>query len=272
MKVRIKFSKQGEMRFIGHLDLQRFFQKIMRKAGIPIRFTEGMSPHMVMSFAAPLGVGLTSDAEYVDIETVSDVSTRDALRLLNCMLPEGLAILDWREIEEGRSQNAMALVRSADYTLRFPETPAEAVCPGSAGPEVKEESLLSAIMSSENIDAFLAEDSILIQKENKKAAKKNARRNRGGGAGKEVSDTDFIVTADIRPMIYLFRACPEKRELFLRCACGSSANLKPEDAVRAYLSFLGYNLAGHSLKVNRCELYADGFIPLNELGSIVTDV
>ena len=61
MKARIKFRKYGVMRFIGHLDVMRFFQKAIRRAEIPIAFTSGYSPHMIMSFAQPLGVGVTSD-------------------------------------------------------------------------------------------------------------------------------------------------------------------------------------------------------------------
>ena len=60
MKARIKFRKYGALRFIGHLDVMRFFQKVMRRADIPIAFTTGYSPHMIMSFAVPLGVGMES--------------------------------------------------------------------------------------------------------------------------------------------------------------------------------------------------------------------
>ena len=48
------------MKFIGHLDTMRFFQKAIRRADIPVAYSEGFSPHMIMSFAAPLGVGTTS--------------------------------------------------------------------------------------------------------------------------------------------------------------------------------------------------------------------
>mgnify|MGYP001042815149 CR=1 FL=1 len=70
MKIRIKFAKQGTMKFIGHLDVMRYFQKAMRRADVDIRYSEGFSPHQIMSFAAPLGVGITSDGEYLDIEVV----------------------------------------------------------------------------------------------------------------------------------------------------------------------------------------------------------
>ena len=67
MKIRIKFAKYGVMKFIGHLDVMRFFQKAIRRADIDIRYSEGFSPHPVMSFAAPLGVGMESIGEYFDI-------------------------------------------------------------------------------------------------------------------------------------------------------------------------------------------------------------
>ena len=77
MKARIKFRKYGALRFIGHLDVMRFFQKVMRRADIPIAFTTGYSPHMIMSFANPLGIGLTSDGEYFDIELREAVNSLD---------------------------------------------------------------------------------------------------------------------------------------------------------------------------------------------------
>lgn len=71
MKLRIKFTKYGAMKFLGHLDVMRFFQKAIRRAGIDICYSEGFSPHQIMSFAAPLGVGLESFGEYMDIEVYS---------------------------------------------------------------------------------------------------------------------------------------------------------------------------------------------------------
>ena len=68
MKVRIKFSKTGALRYIGHLDVMRYFQKAIRRTDIAASYSNGFSPHMIMSFAEPLGVGLTSIGEYFDLE------------------------------------------------------------------------------------------------------------------------------------------------------------------------------------------------------------
>lgn len=67
MKVRIKFSKEGP-EIVGHLDTMRYFQKAIRRANLPVAFSGGYSPHMIMSFAAPLGVGTESLGEYFDLE------------------------------------------------------------------------------------------------------------------------------------------------------------------------------------------------------------
>ena len=65
MKVRIRFAKYGALKFIGHLDVMRYFQKAIRRADLPIAYSEGFSPHQIMSFAAPLSVGHTSEGEYL---------------------------------------------------------------------------------------------------------------------------------------------------------------------------------------------------------------
>ena len=68
MKTRIKFTKSGPLKFIGHLDVMRYFQKAFRRAELDVEYSQGFNPHQLMSFAAPLGVGLTSDGEYLDLQ------------------------------------------------------------------------------------------------------------------------------------------------------------------------------------------------------------
>ena len=89
MKVRVKFAKEGAMKFIGHLDIMRYFQKAIKRAGIDVAYSEGFSPHMIMSFAAPLGVGVTSTAEYFDMEINMPISGKEAVKRLNEVMVEG---------------------------------------------------------------------------------------------------------------------------------------------------------------------------------------
>ena len=64
MKIRIQFAKYGKMIYIGHLDIMRYFQKALRRADVDLAYTQGYNPHPILSFAAPLGVGITSCGEY----------------------------------------------------------------------------------------------------------------------------------------------------------------------------------------------------------------
>lgn len=120
MKVRIKFSKHGPVKFIGHLDVMRYFQKAIRRSGIDIAYTTGFSPHQIMSFAAPLGVGLESNGEYLDVELNSITSCQDLVERLNREGVEGIRVLSARVLPEDAG-NAMASVAAAEYTIRFRE-------------------------------------------------------------------------------------------------------------------------------------------------------
>lgn len=117
MKTRIKFRKYGAMRFIGHLDVMRFFQKLMRRAEIPIAFTGGYSPHMIMSFASPLGIGLTSDGEYMDIELTAPVDSSEAVRRMNAECVEGIEVVSLRQIPDEKKQSGMTILAAADYLV-----------------------------------------------------------------------------------------------------------------------------------------------------------
>ena len=145
MKLRIKFRKYGPVRFIGHLDVMRFFQKANRRAELDVAYTGGFSPHQIMSFAAPLGVGLTSNGEYMDLEVHSLTSCEDVMQRLNAASVPGIEITSVKILPD-KAGNAMASVAAAEYTVAFRDL-------GSA------------------VDRFLAKDEILITKETKKGSR-----------------------------------------------------------------------------------------------------
>ena len=116
MKIRVKFKRWGVMKFIGHLDLMRYFQKAVRRAEIDICYSEGFSPHQIMSFAAPLGVGITSDGEYFDIEVNSTLSSVDAIRAFNDTMVDGIEVTGYVKLPDN-SKTAMSLVEAAKYKL-----------------------------------------------------------------------------------------------------------------------------------------------------------
>ena len=152
MKARIKFRKNGVMKFIGHLDIMRYFQKAIRRAGIPIAFTSGYSPHMIMSFANPLGVGLTSDGEYFDIELTESIASKEAVRRLNEQMVDGMEIVSFVQIPDDKKSKGMSIVAGADYLS-----------------SVKNGSLPENL--AEKLEAFYAQDEICVVKKTKKSEK-----------------------------------------------------------------------------------------------------
>jgi len=115
-KIRIKFEKTGMMKFVGHLDVMRYFQKAMRRAHIDIAYSEGFSPHQKMSFAAPLGIGLVGTGEYFDIEVNSLMSSQAMTDALNEVMVEGFKVVSCRRLPEN-VPNAMSSVFAADYVV-----------------------------------------------------------------------------------------------------------------------------------------------------------
>lgn len=152
MKARIKFRKYGVMKFIGHLDIMRYFQKAMRRAEIPIAFSGGFSPHMIMSFANPLGVGLTSDAEYFDIELQDSVDYEDCVRRLNTVMVEGMEIVNMVPISDDKKATGMAIVAAADYLS-----------------QVKQKIDFTDL--DKKVEGFLSQPEILVLKATKKSEK-----------------------------------------------------------------------------------------------------
>lgn len=152
MKVRIKFSKHGPVRFIGHLDVMRYFQKAIRRAEVDVAYSTGFSPHQIMSFAAPLGVGLESNGEYMDVELCSLTSCEDVKKRLNAVSAPGIEVTSVKILPEGAG-NAMASVAAASYTVRFRE---------ERTPQID---------IADKLPAFMEKESILITKETKKGSR-----------------------------------------------------------------------------------------------------
>lgn len=150
MKVRIKFEKLGVVKFIGHLDIMRYFQKAIRRAEIDIAYSTGFSPHQIMSFAAPLGVGLYSHGEYFDIEVHSHQGSEKMLQDLNTAMVPGIKILSVKALPE-QVGNAMASVAAAGYTIEW---------------KVGYESLPNL---QESVEKFMQQDTIMVTKQTKKS-------------------------------------------------------------------------------------------------------
>lgn len=238
MKIRIKFRKYGVMKFIGHLDMMRYFQKSIRRAGIDIAYSEGFSPHQIMSFASPLGVGITSDGEYVDIQVNSTKSSRESIRMLNEVMVEGVEITSYRRLGD-EDKKAMSLVAAADYKLYIKD--------GYEAPKVNYEEAYRKF--------FIEPSEILITKQTKKSEK----------------------TFDLKKLVYDFQIVSkeDKKEnplFYLKVSAGSADNLKPELVLSAFYQSFGEEFHPFSIQIHRIDVYGrenGRLLSLGEMGEII---
>ena len=92
--VRLKFKKVGNLQYISHLDLQRTFNRVIKRAGIPVWYTKGFNPHMKLVFSSPLSIGSESICEYLDLSMQGDISCSEIMERLNRELTDELCIVD----------------------------------------------------------------------------------------------------------------------------------------------------------------------------------
>ena len=151
--VRIRFSKLGKLRWISHRDAARLWERTLRRAGVPVAYSEGFSPHPKLSFGLALPTGAESSAEYMDIEVQPDTEAQIAPEsaphpevglgpLLNPLLPEGLSVLGEADVEPGGPSLQEAVVAST-WEITVPDSP------------------------EEDVERLLAADSVVITRERK---------------------------------------------------------------------------------------------------------
>ena len=123
MRYLIKFSKGEGIKFISHLDLMRTIQRIIRRSGVPIEYSKGFNPHMALSLAQPLSVGVYSDGEYMDIVLTEEMKVADLLARLNEAAPPTIRFFEATPIEivenVKRVPQAMALLDAGRYIIKL---------------------------------------------------------------------------------------------------------------------------------------------------------
>ncbi len=218
MKVRIKYTKSGSMKFIGHLDVMRYFQKAVKRAGFDIAYSQGFSPHQLMSFAAPLALGVTSEGEYFEAEFNSLVSSDEFVRRFNEQMVEGMAVNDVVLLPEG-AKKAMSIVAASDYLITIQDKEDD--------PEYKNRK--SALLSA--CTTILNKDTIEVFRKTKKQEK----------------------IEDIKLGIYQLEVRDE--QIYMLLATGSEYNLKPDSVIEALCIEAGVTYNKFDYQIHRLETY-----------------
>ena len=115
-RLRVRFKRGQEVKFISHLDLMRLWQRALHRAGIPLAYSEGFSPHPRISLAAPLPLGVTGEAELMDLYTTQWVSPHFFTAAVSQQLPPGIEILQVQQIAL-TLPSLQSLVRYAEYRV-----------------------------------------------------------------------------------------------------------------------------------------------------------
>ncbi len=242
MKVRIKFRKYGPMIFIGHLDVMRYFQKAIRRADIDIAYTQGFNPHQIMSFAAPLGVGLYSEGEYLDIECNSVTTSQDMRDRLQAAMVEGFEIVNVRALPDTVG-NAMASVAAAKYTVRLRYDATD------------------AIDYISRLKEFYNQPAIPVIKQTKKSEKEI-----------DIRPNIYELSCEMEKTL----EGNEKPVFTMMVNASSAGNIKPSLVLESFYRFAGLQAGEFDWIVTRIDTYTNtgteavpAFVPLDEVGRII---
>lgn len=261
MKVRIKFQKYGSMKFVGHLDVMRYFQKMFRRAKVDNEYTKGFSPHQIMSFAAPLGVGLTSDAEYVDVQLLSSEEPTIMINLINEAMTEGFRVIGFHTLlereENKKNVTAMSLVASADYLVSLKD-----------GYQISDK-LQTQQEFKEVFTGFINQPEIIIGKKTKTSEKdvdikpmisfaafsdeeyEEKRKN-------TLADSVKVIIKEDKELLQqesVAEVYENGIKIYLQVDTGSAVNLKPELVIEALYDYLDLPYNKFAWQVHRLEVY-----------------
>ena len=218
------FSKIGLMKYIGHLDQLKIFQRAAIRCGLPINYSEGFNPHSRMTFALPLPVGMEGRREYAQMELGSEVPPDEIIMRLREVMPEGIYPIEGRYMSESEKSSA-SLVTAAGYELLF-----------------------AYGISEDAVAEFMGKKEIIVQKISKKATKSRA------------SDGKVYIDTDIRPHIF---KCEyhSGNTVRMMLAAGGAASVKPELAAGA-LSDLSENRLSCIVRLELYKKVGDGYLSL----------
>lgn len=107
MILRVRFNKKNYLRYIGHLDLMKLFQRNFSRVGIPIKYSEGFNPKPRLSIANPLSLGIESEEEYMDVDLEDKISVEEFIKKMNSALPKDVQIIDGKYLEKGDSISSL---------------------------------------------------------------------------------------------------------------------------------------------------------------------
>lgn len=211
--VRVKYCKNGPIKYISHLNLAQVFTRALRRADIPVVISGGFNPRFRISFGPPLPLGISSSSEYLDIRLEEEVKVEELTERLNLILPQGLKILQAKIIPSSAG-SLVKIIDKASYVITL---------------KIKEKLLDSAAKNQENELKKLEQE---IEKNNKRFLNLDE-------ITVEKQTKNGIKRVDIRPSILDIKVQKFKSpilKLSLEIRIGQQGNLNPRYVARAWIS------------------------------------
>lgn len=218
-RYRIKYEKGQKAMFSGHLDTMKNFERAFRRAGLPLSFSQGFNPHPKISFASPLAVGVTGEAEYVDVYLKESMDPEEIKELLVCWMPPGFTAVEVIEVEESLPA-LMAEISTAHYLI-----------------EVYLKDDCSQNFLDEELTNLLQRSTIEVERHTKK-----------GHKIKDIKDGIQDLKGKIQE---------KKLELEVVLDSGSSNNIRPEEILKALEGYTNLPLDLEVSRVHRRGVYTE---------------
>lgn len=227
MRVLLEYTREERVKYISHLDLMRSMQRAIRRANIPIDYSQGFNPHPIMAFASALSVGVTSEREYADIILAESMSIAVLKEQLNHSLPKGISLREAIVIDE-KTPSLMSLLERADYEVRVDIWD-------------REQAGQAEIDWNKAIEAYENADEILIEKKGKKR----------------------VSTVNLKEGVWNIEVDRENPSLIkLEMKLGNKGSVKPDSVIHSILKLSeqlpnpeAEDLSGLRVSIHRTGLY-----------------
>lgn len=214
---RIKYTKGPELRFVSHLDMMRIFQRAIKRAGLPIGYSQGFNPHQLMSFANPLSLGMTSIGEYCDVEFTKAEDEKEMIKKLNDIMNDGIEVINVTRMAQA-AQNAMASISACEYEVYFNE-------------------LMDADTAKKYSEDFLNQKEIITMKKTKNNNKETDIR------------PDIFSLKDISD--------EECGKIDIMLAAGSVRSLRADLVAETFCMFAGAEFNKYKVRYKRIDMYRE---------------
>ena len=237
MIIRAKYTKTGTMVYLSHLDLVRVFERAFRRISLPMAFTQGYNQHPIISFAAPLSLGVSSTAEYLEVVLSEAVDPNDFINQMNETLPQEIQIKKAVLKAEKQPKSLMHEVALVDYKIRLTAEN------------------MTATELQESLTDFLGRETIIIEKKAKPS------KGRGRPGHKKTRQID------LKTFIHQMSLSSNKDHYFdirLKILVFDHGTVKPSVVMKEWLMHAQIPVHPEDLDIERTEIYK-----LNQQGAFI---